>query len=137
MNVTLVRSPSSPEGTFGAWETDDGFKCVDLERPADGEFPCIPVGTYHVEWIVGVHPAHPAVYEVMNVPGRSAILIHSANWIEQLLGCIALGASKEIVSGTWDGMAINHMGITASKATLAEFITHMKQEPFTLTISEA
>jgi hypothetical protein len=44
---TQLGTHSTP--TFGKLTSHDGkFFCYTLERPSDGEHPCIPSGTYHV-----------------------------------------------------------------------------------------
>ena len=56
---------------------------------------CIPVGSYKCAIVKS--PKFGRVYGVLNVPGRSNVLIHSANfagdvengWTSQLHGCIA------------------------------------------------
>lgn len=80
--------------TFGKLTSNDGkFFCYTLERPVDGDHPCIPAGSYKVT-IDDHHPGTPGAYrcpELMNVPGRSQIQIHIANRVVELLGCIAPG----------------------------------------------
>ena len=143
-SLIITRGLSTPFGTFSdAADPDGGFACKILERPAAcdvANHPRIELplpGEAITKWTVGVHPLHPEVYEVMNVPGRTAILIHSANVFEQLLGCLAPGATVEPVSLTWEGQAINHVGVTSSKATLAALIAHYNKQPFRLIIKEA
>ena len=134
--VTICRSPSTEWGTFGHLSTGI-FDCRTLERPGVGEHPCIPCGVYDVVWTIGVHPNHPEVYEVRNVPGRTAILIHSANVYEQLLGCIAPGKDVEVMDLDYEGQHINHLGVTSSKDTLAALIKDLGKEMFRLIIREA
>lgn len=80
--------------TLGKLTSKDGkFTCVTLERSVDTEFPCIPPGTYRVT-IDTHHPGTPGAYqcpELMDVPGRSQIQIHVANFCGELRGCIAPG----------------------------------------------
>jgi hypothetical protein len=81
--------------TLGKLTSRDGkFMCVTLERPADGDHPCIPAGIYQV----GIDWHHPTDLEkryrcpeLQDVPGRSQIQIHVANRCGELLGCIAPG----------------------------------------------
>ena len=117
---------------------------VVLERPrapvaadyaADGNpHPCIPAGEYAVVWTEDVHPLHPFCYEVMNVPGRSAILIHSANWIRELLGCLAPGTKAEIVEGDYEGQHVKELGVSNSKAALGMLQDILCRKDFTLVI---
>ena len=128
----LTRKPSTPEGTFGTWVSGTGFKCVTLERPADGDHPCIPTGTYLCA--IRYSPSHKCnIYGVQAVPGRSDIEIHAANWCFQLLGCIAPGAIITQIQTPDNRMQI---GVTASKYMLDKLMTDMAGEDFKLTIKE-
>ena len=135
--ATLVRDHSDDTslGTFGKYTSDSGFQCYILERPGSGDHPCIPVGTYSVE--IKPHPEHGNCYELQNVTGRSAILIHSANVYEQLLGCLAPGRSVQQIGIFWHGDPINHVGVTSSRDALIALMADMSGESFQLTITQA
>lgn len=129
---------SDAVGTFGALAAEHLYWT--LERPKTGEHPCIPLGEYDVKWTTD-HPHHPdGCYEIQNVPGRTAILIHSANWFQELLGCIALGDMVEIVEGMLPvddgGTPIKQKGISGSKGAVARFVEEMEKKPFKLVIME-
>ena len=68
-------------------------------------------------------------YEVMDVPQRAGIRIHSANFTRQLLGCIALGdLLKDLdADGTTD---ILHSG-----KTVEEFEAIMEEKEFEIKIT--
>lgn len=92
MIVTLRRIAQSHFGTFGQLLFDDKILCVTCEEPWKDNAPrvsCIPHGTYRC----APHntPRFPNVWEVKDVPGRSAILIHSGNTIKDTQGCILVG----------------------------------------------
>lgn len=133
--VTLERRVKSQFGTFGHLDTGS-FECATLERPETGDHPCIPLGEYDVNW-TDVHPHHNPCYEVMRVPGRTAILIHSANVFEQLLGCIAPGAKAEEMDIVYDGHVIKHVGVSASGPALKALLDDLHRQPFRLIIKEA
>ncbi len=70
------------------------FTCVGLELPwKDNQrrISCIPVGVYDCIKV----PATAAIpYEhisILGVPNRDGICIHKANYVSQLLGCVAVG----------------------------------------------
>lgn len=132
----LIRDRQADEscGKFGSFTTDSGFSVYSLERPSSGDHPCIPAGTYEVKKTP--HPIHGLCYEVQNVPGRSAILIHPANWFFQLLGCIALGRSVQIVEGPSGGKQIKSMGITSSKDAVNGFEKDIGGADFELVVSQ-
>ena len=140
MILRLVRNPSTPYGTFGQLIGFD-FDYHSLEKPyVDGDGnglsdpmkSCIDpapgqTASYSCEWKES--PKYGWCYEVTGVPGRSHILLHQANWQEQLLGCIALGKGRGVLNGK--------PAITQSRDAIKEFHNHMKQQPFTLDVSWA
>lgn len=97
----LTRQPSTPEGTFGLLDDAMGNKLADtVELPWDDDkhdTSCIPAGHY----ICQPHnsAAHPNVWEITNVPGRTGILIHNGNTIKDVLGCVAVGMGRGTVDG--------------------------------------
>lgn len=95
--IYLDRFKSNEDGTFGGLIMDGEQLCFTVERPATGDHPCIPTGVYDV--IPHNSPKHPNTWEVTNVPGRTAILIHPANTANQLLGCIAPGDALGKING--------------------------------------
>lgn len=95
--IKLRRGFSTDQGTFGALSFGRNIVHT-LELPwRDNRVQrsCIPLGTYRCSVVNS--PKFGRVYGVANVPGRSAVLIHSANlggdveqgWTTQLHGCIA------------------------------------------------
>lgn len=140
--VVITLDPETPEnvgfrfGRFGKLETewDGGFECYALQRPPVGEHPSIGCGQWRCS--IKDHPVHGKCYEVLDVNGRTAILFHSANWYQQLLGCIALGRSVQVVEGFWEDSKIKQLGITSSKDAVSAFHEHMSGSDFILTIAE-
>lgn len=117
MNLTLVRWAYGPTFTLGTLY-GDGVHLATLERPwvPDPDNPlcagephvsCIPDGDYILR--PHVSEKYPAdrhafslenpdlgVYYTQPIPtgqkyGRAAVLIHNANYVRQLEGCIAVG----------------------------------------------
>lgn len=97
MKATLVRTPSTDQGTFGVLTFGPNV-CRTTELPwrdNRSQRSCIPPGTYRCAIVQS--PRFGRVYGVQNVPGRSAVLIHPANFAgdvdmgydTQLHGCIA------------------------------------------------
>lgn len=67
-----------------------------LELPWNDNIPrisCIPEGTYEVK--PDQEGRFTGFPELQNVPNRTEIIIHPANWTSQLEGCIALGKRFE------------------------------------------
>lgn len=93
----ILRLPSTNEGTPGVFSFGN-VAIHTLELPWRDNRPqlsCIPAGTYQLAWKRS--PKFGMVYHVTSVPGRSAVLIHPANFAgdsalgldTQLHGCIA------------------------------------------------
>lgn len=87
----IKRIASREDGTFGVllWM---GFPvCVTLELPWKNnaaQVSCIPSGRYLCKRVDS--PKFGDTFEITNVPGRSHILFHGANTINDLLGCVGL-----------------------------------------------
>lgn len=135
----LERIETSDYGTFGIFTLDDGTSWHSGELPwNDNEHgtSCIPAGTYRCTWINS--PKHGECYQVLDVPGRSMIEIHSANFMGatskgyacQLLGCIALGKSVGHLEGR------EQTALLQSRVAISEFENNMNQADFELTITD-
>jgi len=120
--IFIYRLIGTNKETLGKLSFFNGLRSYiydSLELPWKGNknnISCIPTGTYH--WHKYLSPDHG--YEVVlleNVPGREGIEIHVANYVQELLGCIAIGI----------GMAdINHNGlidVTKSKRAFDELMS--------------
>lgn len=115
--LTLERYCYSETETEGRlWLDDETYLCT-LERPwiagVPGGMPfesCVPDGAYDL--IPHRRPDGTQVYALRNPdhhvyytneeragrPGRYLILIHAANWVEQIVGCIAPGLTRTIAN---------------------------------------
>ena len=70
-----------------------------LERPwvfNERKISCIPTGTYLVKRHIS--PKFGQCFKIQDVKGRSDILIHSGNVVNDTLGCVLVG----LTSGTVD-----------------------------------
>ncbi len=86
MKLNLVRYQTSRRSKIGKLSIEGVYQCATLENAALS----IPIGTYPV--IVRWSEKHQRqVLGICDVPGRSDIEIHIANWPEELLGCVAVG----------------------------------------------
>jgi hypothetical protein len=99
------------------------FACLSLELPwknNERRVSCIPAGTY----IARKHtsPKFGASVHITNVPGRSEILIHPANYVSQLLGCVAVGQYSADMNN--DGLE----DVTSSKATMEQLLKALPPE---------
>jgi len=124
MNIVLIRDYAGDDCTLGRLTVAvDGAIFEALERPwvADptciGGHPdlsCVPAGTYQL----ALHdsPKFPKHFALVNhalgvyhmpadvpsgVLARTACLLHSANFVDQLEGCCALGRSRRHIAERW------------------------------------
>ena len=113
------------------------FVCKTLELVWNNNLSsksCIPDGEYICKWtkspLFSQNKGEDVyTYEVIDVPSRGGIRIHSANYFFQLLGCIALGDSHKDIN--IDGQ----LDVIHSGNTVAEFNRIMNKEDFKLIIS--
>ena len=89
--VTIERFAYTRWGVLGSLQYEN-VSCRTLELPwknNETNESCIPEGVYNT--INHDSPTFGKCFWVQGVPQRSEILIHPANWISQLDGCVAVG----------------------------------------------
>jgi hypothetical protein len=88
----------------------------------------IPPGTYIVKR--ASRPKHPDTWEVMNVPGRSDILIHSGNTEADVEGCIMLGKERGFLPAKDDqsGLIERQPAVLRSREAFDYFQEYMAGE---------
>ena len=138
MNPTLTRLDSSDQGTFGQL-TFGSFSCYTGELPWRDNAPlisCVPTGNYTVVWTPSPR-FRKYTYRLLNVEGRSGVLIHSSNLMgdlalgfrAQLLGCISFGERLGVMDG--------QKALLVSRPAVRNFEQLMKQQTFILEIRNA
>lgn len=131
--VTITRTKSNSKQVTGHLVATNGgavYTCKTLELPWKDNaknISCIPTGTYKVNYTFSPKFLK-YTYEIKNVPNRSGIRIHSANYASQLNGCIALGTQLTDINK--DG----ELDTTNSKIAISAFEGFMLKKSFTLTI---
>ena len=99
--ITITRKTSTDKETIGELRSDDGkFGCDTLElawKNNQRNISCIPTGEYIVKRVFSFKFGW--VYEVQNVPNRSAIYLHQGNYFFNTLGCILLGSLPKDING--------------------------------------
>jgi hypothetical protein len=116
MELQLFRQSDNGKQTLGMIEAN-GKVWYTVELPwKDNErrVSCIPPGTYQM--IQHYSPKFGPCYWLQDVPGRSEILIHPANYYSQLLGCIAPGMNRADING--DG----EIDVTSSRKAVGELL---------------
>lgn len=100
MKVTIIRYDEDQDGTFGVMVVD-GMPFASTLEPMDKgnatNVSCIPAGDYDCGIVDS--PRFGRTFEVKDVPGRSHILFHAGNVIEDTHGCILVGAYEGKLQG--------------------------------------
>jgi len=127
-NIHLSRDPFNGNQTLGKIEvrSSDGpvlFKCHSLELPWRNNvrrISCIPTGEYPLA--LRNSPKYGNHIHILDVPNRDLILIHPANFVSQLLGCIAPGLNRIDVNK--DGV----IDVASSKAAMTELLKYVDND---------
>lgn len=106
------------------------FTLEDAWRDNQRSISCIPAGTYEVVahgWEKDSRVKFKQVWRLLDVPGRSGILIHAGNTHADTSGCILVGL----------GLAISgDARVTSSKGAIERLRSKLGQGKFTLVIKE-
>jgi len=109
MKARLERFAYTPMGTFGKLHAG-GKTWFTVERPwlnNEQQVSCIPEGVYTMRMrdsaVVNrsTGGAYARGWEVTNVEGRSFIMVHPGNTMDDLQGCIAPGTTLAYIKGKW------------------------------------
>lgn len=141
LDVRRMADHGQAYGTFSAWDVDGRPFCYGVELPWNDNrrgLSCIPPGEYLAELYDS--PAHGLVYQLIDVPGRSNIQIHAANFGDlrdkdgdgdregnQLEGCLAPGDDIAVIADQRDSNRPK-LGVTNSRNTLRRFMAAMEGE---------
>lgn len=120
MNVKIQRIQKSEFQVLGILTIYDKhnfpfWECRTLELPDkdnQNRISCIPNGEYEV--IKRNSAKYGWHFHILSVLNRTLILIHNANYVRQLKGCIAVGLSHTDIDG--DGLR----DVTRSKSTMKD-----------------
>jgi len=115
----LIRTAFTEHGVFGVFLDGRIPFCLTLERPwlnNQRNVSCINGGEYVCRRVQS--PKFGNTFEVTNVRGRSEILFHKGNLMEDSHGCILLGEQYESLGGK--------PAILASGKAFSEFLERTK-----------
>jgi hypothetical protein len=138
--ITITRFTTGDDGTFGVLHTDKDFICFTGELPWRNNKvneSCIIAGEYLCAWEES--QKFGMCYHLRDVPGRTDILIHAANYMgdkskklkSDVAGCIALG--RMIKLNEYREQKI----LYPSAEYVMAFRDHMEQKAFILRIRDA
>jgi len=135
MFAVLNRLKESPKQTLGHFSLYDRqyieFSCVTLELPdKDNQkrISRIPRGLYRC--MPRYSPKYGHHFELMDVSGRSLILIHFGNYHEDTLGCILVGEAFTDIDKDGD------LDITSSKRTMNRLLDITQKKQFWIAIND-
>lgn len=154
MILTLERFSYAPTETEGRWYLPKRTLFT-IERPwipnpnGPGGMPfrsCIPEGEYTIEpWtrpngerVFIIHNPALGVYkrsdEAKKGHGRYLIFVHAANWVSQVVGCIAPGTSRGILFNPDTGRT--ERAVMNSNSAMEEIRKTLGEEKHTLVITK-
>jgi len=134
--LKLKRFDRLEEGTFGKLIFPDGWWCYTVERPWLDNKPmvsCIPDGVYTLGLRYSptvkriTRGRYSEGWEIQDVPGRSYIMVHPANWPTDLNGCVGVGEKYTELQGR-DGKL--HKAVTNSQGTFDEVMKRMEEQSY-------
>ena len=111
------------------------FRCRDLllfslERPWKNNsrnVSSIPYGNFRCDYTYSPRFKRK-LYLLRDVPGRSGIRIHAANWSYELMGCIALGMQIGVLEG--------EVGLLRSAPAIEKLVRFMNEDSFLLEVRD-
>ena len=134
MHLTLVRKISANKAIISEL-VGLSRKVYVLEDEWNDNKPresCIPAGTYTVKphgWELRSPFKYKQVWQLQNVPGRTAILIHGGNFIQDTEGCLLAGFGIQISQ--------TQSMVTDSRLALKYLREEIGERTFKLTIVNA
>jgi hypothetical protein len=120
MKITLKRISDDGVQTLGHLHLGNGKVYQTLElawKNNERQQSCIPKGVYKVRKRTSAK--YGEHFHILNVPNRDMILIHHANFHNQLLGCIAPG--KGLADLNKDG----RLDVTSSRQAMKEMLAYL------------
>jgi Family of unknown function (DUF5675) len=138
--VQLLRLQTSNQGTFGILRMP-GLQLLSGELPWLNnirKISCVPVGEYEIRIVRS--PKFGLVYQLLEVPNRSHVLIHPANFMgdsikfdTQLQGCIALGRRRVSM---YNKRGVPQRALGVSRKAVQDFMAALGGHPARLSIQE-
>jgi len=116
-------------GTLVLADEDSAFILHSLELPWFGNarnVSCIPTGLYQAQYKFSGQRGH--VYEIDDVPGRTAIQIHVGNTAQDTEGCILAGTMRGVINGK--------PAVLNSRTAMASLMTFTQHKPIALRVCD-
>lgn len=121
MKLTLRRSLNANDATIGVLSglSKQLYVLEDAWRANQKSVSCIPAGVYKVVphgWDTGATVKYKQVWRLLNVAGRTGILIHAGNTHKDTEGCLLVGM----------GLLISQLSSSVTDSRLA--IDYLRRE---------
>ena len=113
MEFKLVRLTSNASAVYGVLSIVEGDKKLFTCHTIENKKKIFPDGKYPVKFEHSPR-FNTNLWELYGIPGRSEIKIHSANYWDQLDGCIGVGLNLQDINGDFIS------DITESRKTLSK-----------------
>ena len=127
MELLIERYPHSKKETIGSGFVLENdfikYEFNTLELPwknNEKRVSCIPIGDYKV--VKRRSKKYGNHFHILDVPNRSYILIHNANFYTQILGCVAVGSDLSDINGD------NEIDVIDSVNTLEKLVKLLPDE---------
>lgn len=140
--LTLTRFSYAPDRTEGVVIIDNNNIFYSLEQPWNNNIPynsCIPDGLYSLEPFQSnkFGDTFALVNPTLNVYKNSqdrkadldrfACLIHPANFVDQLQGCIAFGMGRKLLADKSKGGQLD-LAVADSRKAVSKILSYIRQE---------
>ncbi len=113
MEFKLVRLTSNVSAVYGVLSIVEGDKILFTCHTIENKKKIFPDGKYPIKFEYSPR-FNTNLWELHGIPGRSEIKIHSANYYDQLEGCIGVGVNLQDINGDFIS------DITESRKTLSK-----------------
>lgn len=125
--LTIKRIAMSAVSSLGVMFDEQTPFALTMELPWANNEPnksCIPKGEYLIRRVVKIK--HGECFEILDVPGRSDILIHKGNFPTDSRGCVILGEQFEDALNPAADKVVT--AVLASGKAYSEFMTRLSYQ---------
>lgn len=127
--LVLIRLNQNDKQTIGTLMVKENDKVLGMwptvELPWNDNkhnISCIPTGVYQCSLYHSSHLGE--TLHIENVPERTGILIHIANAVQELRGCVGIGKFVKYINSD------NYIDVASSKLAMRELLNIIKLDKF-------
>lgn len=137
IKVQIIRFSSSDQGTLGYF-ISEGFQARIIELPWKDNatnISCIPAGKY--QCVYRYSKKFREHYYVMNINGRTYVLIHSGNFAGDTSKGYKTHSHGCLIIGKYHGKIDGQDAVLLSRPTLRGLVKHMNMQLFEVEIIDS